>query len=72
SFSERLEKITEFYNKRMDEEDVFKVLEQLIQFKHELLEAIEQGHEQGLTYEEKAFFDALTADPEVIITMGDD
>lgn len=72
SFSERLEKITEMYNNRMDEEDVFKVLEQLIQFKHELLEAIEQGHEQGLTYEEKAFFDALTADPEVIIAMGDD
>lgn len=72
SFSERLEKITEMYNNRMDEEDVFKVLEQLIQFKHELLEAIEQGHEQGLTYEEKAFFDALTSDPEVIIAMGDD
>lgn len=72
SFSERLEKITEMYNNRMDEEDVFNVLEQLIQFKHELLEAIEQGHEKGLTYEEKAFFDALTSDPEVIIAMGDD
>lgn len=62
TFSERLEKIAEMYNNRMDD-DVFKVLEQLIQFKHELLEDIEKGHEQGLTYEEKAFFDVLTEDP---------
>lgn len=71
-FSERLEKIIEQYNNRSDEEDVFKILEQLIQFKHELLEAIDKGHQIGLTYEEKAFFDVLTADPEVIADMGDD
>ncbi|EKY27021.1 type I restriction endonuclease subunit R [Clostridium celatum] len=71
-FSERLEKIIEAYNNRSDEADVFKVLEQLIQFKHELLEAIDKGHQIGLTYEEKAFFDVLTADPEVIAAMGDD
>ena len=70
-FSERLEKIIEAYNNRSDEEDVFKILEQLIQFKHELLDAIDKGHQVGLTYEEKAFFDALTADPEVITSMGD-
>ena len=72
TFSERLEKIIDKYNNRNDEADVFKVLEELIKFKHELLDAIEQGHQVGLTYEEKAFFDALTSDPEVIKAMGDD
>lgn len=71
-FSERLEKIIEAYNSRSDEADVFKILEQLIEFKHELLEAIDKGEQIGLTYEEKAFFDVLTADPEVITAMGDD
>lgn len=72
TFSERLEKIIERYNNRSDDEDVFKVLEELVKFKHELLEAIEKGHQVGLTYEEKAFFDVLTSDPEVINEMGDD
>ena len=72
TFSERLEAIIEKYNNRNDEEDVFKVLEELIKFKHELLKSIDKGHQIGLTYEEKAFFDVLTADPEVINAMGDD
>ena len=72
TFSERLEAIIEKYNNRNDEADVFKVLEELVKFKHELLEAIDKGHQKGLTYEEKAFFDVLTADPEVINAMGDD
>ena len=72
AFSERLEAIIEKYNNRNDEADVFKVLEELVKFKHELLEAIDKGHEIGLSYEEKAFFDVLTADPEVINAMGDD
>ena len=54
------------------EEDVYEVLEELVKFKHELLDAIEKGHQVGLTYEEKAFFDVLTSDPEVINEMGDD
>ena len=72
AFSERLEAIIEKYNNRNDEADVFKVLEELVKFKHELLEAIDKGHEIGLSYEEKAFYDVLTADPEVINVMGDD
>ena len=72
TFSERLEAIIEKYNNRNDEADVFKVLEELVKFKHELLEAIDKGHEIGLSYEEKAFYDVLTADPEVINAMGDD
>ena len=57
TFSERLEKIIERYNNRKVEEDVYEVLEELVKFKHELLDAIEKGHQVGLTYEEKAFFD---------------
>ena len=72
TFSERLEKIIERYNNRKVEEDVYEVLEELVKFKHELLDAIEKGHQVGLTYEEKAFFDVLTSDPEVINEMGDD
>lgn len=72
TFSERLEVIIEKYNNRNDEADVFKVLEELVKFKHELLEAIDKGQEIGLSYEEKAFYDVLTADPEVINAMGDD
>ena len=71
-FSEMLEQIVDRYNNRSDDEDVFKVLEELIKFKHELMEAIDKGHQIGLSYEEKAFFDVLTADPEVINAMGDD
>lgn len=72
AFSEKLQKIIEKYNNRNDEKDVFEVLEALIDFKHELLEAIESGDAMDLTYEEKAFFDVLTSDPEVIATMDDD
>ena len=54
------------------EKDVYEVLEALVQFKEELYKAIESGNAMDLTYEEKAFFDVLTADPEVIAMMEDD
>lgn len=72
SFSEKLERIIEKYNNRHDEKDVYEVLEALIEFKEELSKAIKSGDAMDLTYEEKAFFDVLTADPEVIATMEDD
>ena len=72
TFSEKLERIIEKYNHRHDEKDVYEVLEALVEFKEELLKDIESGNAMDLTYEEKAFFDVLTADPEVIATMGDD
>ena len=56
AFSEKLQKIIEKYNNRNDEKDVFEVLEALVEFKHELLKAIESGDEIDLTYEEKAIF----------------
>lgn len=72
TFSEKLERIIEKYNNRHDEKDVYEVLEALVEFKEELLKAIESGDAMDLTYEEKAFFDVLTADPEVIASMEDD
>ena len=72
TFSEKLERIIEKYNNRHDEKDVYEVLEALVEFKEELLKAIESGDAMDLTYEEKAFFDVLTADPEVLSMMDDD
>ncbi len=68
-FSDKLQKIIAKYNTRNDDADVYKILEELIKFKEELLEAIEEGSQMELTYEEKAFFDVLTVDPEVIENM---
>lgn len=68
-FSEKLQKIIDKYNNRNDEEDVFKVLEELLKFKEALMAAIEEGTQMALSYEEKAFFDVLTADPDVIKQM---
>lgn len=72
AFSEKLQQIIDRYNNRQDEKDVYEVLEALVKFKEELFEAIESGDAMDLTYEEKAFFDVLTADPEVLSMMDDD
>ena len=71
-FSEKLQKIVDLYNNRNDEMDVYKVLEELLKFKDALYEAIEEGTQAGLTYEEQAFFDVLTIDPEVLVAMNDE
>ena len=72
AFSEKLQQIIDRYNNRQDEKDVYEVLEALVKFKEELFKAIESGDAMDLTYEEKAFFDVLTADPEVLSMMDDD
>ena len=72
AFSEKLQQIIDRYNNRKDEKDVYEVLEALVKFKEELFKAIESGDAMDLTYEEKAFFDVLTADPEVLSMMDDD
>nr|WP_238579081.1 type I restriction enzyme endonuclease domain-containing protein [Neobacillus niacini] len=46
----------EKYNNRNDNEDVYKVIEELIKFRDELEAAINEGKHLGLSYEEKAFF----------------
>lgn len=71
-FSEKLQKIIDKYNNRNDEKDVFEVLEELLKFKDALMEAIQEGTQMELSYEEKAFFDVLTTDPEVIEKMDND
>ncbi|WP_230474405.1 type I restriction enzyme endonuclease domain-containing protein [Calidifontibacillus erzurumensis] len=71
SFSERFETIVERYHNRNDHMDVLEVFEELIKFKNDLEEAIEQGKHLGLTYEEKAFFDVLGADPDIRKLMED-
>lgn len=71
-FSERFELIVNKYNSRTNQEDVVEVFEELIKFKKELEEAIEEGKYLGLSYEEKAFFDALGVDPEIKKLMKDE
>lgn len=71
SFSERFETIVERYHNRTDTMDVMEVFEELIKFKNDLEEAIEQGKQLGLTYEEKAFYDILGADPDIKKLMED-
>ncbi|WP_370576273.1 type I restriction enzyme endonuclease domain-containing protein [Neobacillus niacini] len=56
SFSQRFQAIYEKYNNRNDNEDVYKVIEELIKFRDELEAAINEGKHLGLSYEEKAFF----------------
>lgn len=71
SFSEKFEIILDRYHNRNDLEDVYRVFEELIQFKEELEKAIDEGKQLGLSYEEKAFFDVLGADPDIKKLMED-
>lgn len=64
-FSERFEMIVERYHNRNDQNDVIEVFEELVKFKKELEEAIDEGKQLNLSYEEKAFFDVLGADPDI-------
>ena len=68
-FSEKLQRILEQYNNRHDQEDVYLVLEELIKLKDAILISIEEGTQLHLTYEEKAFFDVLTDDLEILESM---
>ncbi|RYL93417.1 type I restriction endonuclease subunit R [Sporolactobacillus sp. THM7-4] len=72
SFSEKFELILDRYHNRNDHMDVYEVFEELIKFKEELEEAIQEGEQLGLSYEEKAFFDVLGADPDIKKLMEDD
>ncbi|MCR2820042.1 type I restriction endonuclease subunit R [Lederbergia panacisoli] len=72
SFSKRFEVIIERYHNRNDHLDVYEVFEELIKFKDELEAAIQEGKHLGLSYEEKAFFDVLGADPDIKKLMEDE
>ena len=48
------------------------IIEEMINLKREIEEEIEKGNEYDLSVEERAFFDALGADPEVKKLMEDE
>ncbi|WP_078551314.1 type I restriction endonuclease subunit R [Bacillus alkalicellulosilyticus] len=72
SFSERFEKIIEKYHNRNDHLDVYEVFEELLKFKEELEDAINEGTQLGLSFEEKAFFDVLGSDPDIKSILQDE
>lgn len=66
-FSEKLNGVLKRYNNRMVTSA--QVIEELLQLSQEIKEAYEAGEEMGLTRDELAFYDALTANPDVLKTM---
>ncbi|MCM1370714.1 MAG: type I restriction endonuclease subunit R [Clostridium sp.] len=71
-FSTKFNKIVDMYNERTDLADIEKIIEEMIMLKKEIEEELANGNEYGLSSEEKAFFDALGADPEIKELMQDD
>lgn len=70
-FSTKFNKIVDMYNERTDIADIEKIIEEMIKLKKEIEEEIANGNEYNLSSEEKAFFDALGADPEIKELMHD-
>ena len=71
-FSTKFNKIVDMYNERTDIADIEKIIEEMIKLKKEIEEEIANGNEYDLSPEEKAFFDALGADPEIKELMQDE
>ena len=71
-FSTKFNKIVDAYNERTDIADIEKIIEEMINLKREIEEELENGNEYDLSIEEKAFFDALGADPEIKDLMQDE
>lgn len=71
-FSTKFNKIVDMYNERTDIADIEKIIEEMIKLKREIEEEIANGNEYDLSPEEKAFFDALGADPEIKELMQDE
>ena len=71
-FSTKFNKIVDAYNERTDIADIEKIIEEMINLKYEIEQEIENGNEYDLSVEEKAFFDALGADPEIKELMKDE
>ena len=61
----KFNKIVDAYNERTDIADIEKIIEEMIKLKKEIEDELEKGNEYDLSSEEKAFFDALGADPEI-------
>ncbi len=71
-FSTKFNKIVDMYNERTDIADIEKIIEEMIKLKKEIEEEIANGNEYNLSPEEKAFFDALSADQEIKELMQDE
>ena len=71
-FSTKFNKIVDAYNERTDIADIEKIIEEMIKLKKEIEDELEKGNEYDLSSEEKAFFDALGADPEIKELMQDE
>lgn len=68
-FSEKMQDVLKRYNNRMITSA--EVIEELLNLSKEMTEAYAAGDEKGLSPEELAFYDALSADPEVLRNMED-
>ena len=71
-FSTKFNKIVDMYNERTDIADIEKIIEEMIQLKKEIEDELANGNEYDLSPEEKAFFDALGADPDIKELMEDE
>lgn len=71
-FSTKFNKVVNAYNERTDLADIENVIEELIKIKYEIQDELDKGNEYDLSSEEKAFFDALGADPEIKSLMEDE
>ncbi len=71
-FSTRFNKIVDMYNERNDVADIEKIIEEMIRLKKEIDDEVENGNDYDLSLEERAFFDALSADSEIKELMKDD
>jgi type I restriction enzyme R subunit len=69
-FSEKLKKTLNAYHNRAI--STMEVIEELIKLAKELDAATKAGIEMGLTEDEKAFYDALSANESALVAMGDD
>ena len=69
-FSEKMQDVIKRYNNRMITSA--EVIEELLKLSQEMSAAYAAGEEKGLTHEELAFYDALVADPNVLINMEDE
>lgn len=69
-FSKKLKNLMKKYNNRMITSA--EVIEELLKLSKEIVTAVKEGEEKGLTNEEYAFYEALAADPKVLEEMLDE
>lgn len=68
-FSKKLRDLMKKYNNRMITS--VEVIEELLNLSKDIVTAVKEGEEKGLTTEEYAFYEALVADPKVLEEMQD-